>query len=156
MYALIKCLFFLKISQNCKTLFYKIFSKNLACFALKVSKTFHNCLLFNVYKSFHKSLACLFYLALKVYKTFHKCGSLGSTACLPVVDFQNCVKNVYKSRSATGGISCLLSLSKTREPWLQPCRWKDMGPHHLGGRALAHFPFSNKYGGMTLVYVTII
>ena len=33
---------------------------------------------------------------------------------------------------------------------------KDLGPHHLGGRALAHFPFSGKYGGMTLVYVTII
>ena len=83
-----KCLFFLKISPNCKTLFYKTFSKNLACsalkvlklfilacllcFALKVSKTFHTCLLallcftLKVSKTFH---TCLL---LKVYKTFHK------------------------------------------------------------------------------------
>ena len=88
-------------------------------------------------------------LALKVYKTFHNCGSLGSTACLPVVDFQNCVK-IFINKDQP------LDPSKTREPGLQPCRWKDLGSHHLGGRALAHFPFSGKYGGMTLVYVTII
>ena len=62
-----------------------------------------------------------------------------------MVDFQKCVKNVYKSRLTTGGLSCLLSPSKTREPGLQLYRWKDMGPHHLGGKALAHFPFSGKY-----------
>ena len=59
-------------------------------------------------------------LCAKVYKTFHKCGILGSTTCLPMVDFQNRVKNVYKSRSTTGGLSCLLSPSKTRELGLQP------------------------------------
>ena len=43
--CLIICLLFLKISQNCKTIFYKTFSRNLACFAIKVYKTFHNFLL---------------------------------------------------------------------------------------------------------------
>ena len=28
-------------------------------------------------------------------------------------------------------------------------RWKGLGPHHLGGRALAHITFSGKYGGKT-------
>ena len=28
-------------------------------------------------------------------------------------------------------------------------RWKDLGPHHLGGRALAHITFSSKYDGKT-------
>ena len=117
----------------------------LLCFALKV------------YKTFHKRELGLRPLALKVYKTFHKHWSLGfyraSVVYLPVVDFQNCVKkNAYNSRSTTGGISCLL-------PPLNTGAWprlKDLGPHHLGGRALAHFPFFGKYGGMTLVYVTII
>ena len=43
--CLIICLLFLKISQNCKTIFYKTFSRNLACFAIKFYKTFHNFLL---------------------------------------------------------------------------------------------------------------
>ena len=81
----IKCLLFLKISPNSKTLFYKTFSRNLVCSALKVSKTFHRplaCFLyFDVYKTFHRPLACLLYFALKVYKTFYKHGILGSTAC---------------------------------------------------------------------------
>ena len=51
----IKCLLFLKMSQNCKTMFYKAFSENLTCFAIKVSTTFP------------KLFACF---ALKVSKNF--------------------------------------------------------------------------------------
>ena len=64
---LIKCLIFLKMSQNCKTIFYKTFLENPACFAIKVSKTFHKMLAFfaiKVSKTFYKLLA---YFAINVY-----------------------------------------------------------------------------------------
>ena len=67
-----KCLLFMKISQNCKTIFYKTFSRNLVCFAIKVSKTFQKllaCFALKVSNNF-SYYACL--LALKVSKTFQK------------------------------------------------------------------------------------
>ena len=42
---LYKMLAFLKISQNCKTIFYKTISRILACFTIKVLKLFMICLL---------------------------------------------------------------------------------------------------------------
>ena len=41
---LYKMLAFLKISQNCKTIFYKTISRTLACFTIKVLKVFMICL----------------------------------------------------------------------------------------------------------------
>ena len=68
----IKYLFFLKMSQNCKTIFYKIFSRKLACFAIKVSKTFQKllaCFALKVSKNF-SYYACLLAFAIKVSKNF--------------------------------------------------------------------------------------
>ena len=104
----IKCLLFLKISQNCKTIFYKTFSRNLACFAIKVSKTFQ------------ELLACF---ALKVYKTFHKI-----LACLPMVDFKIVCKMLVNQDQPLEGLFCLL----------YPSKHGSLGFNRAGGRTWVH------------------
>ena len=53
-----KCLLFMKMSPNCKTIFYKTLPENLAYFAIKVSNTFrkNSCLSVIYFKLYVKML----------------------------------------------------------------------------------------------------
>ena len=132
----IKCLLFLKISPNCKTLFYKTFSKNLAFSALKVSITFHTCLLaslcfaLKVSKTFHKPLSCLLYLLFinlllacftllyKFIKLFINMGAWAQPLALkvyktfhrPLVCFALKVYKTFYKHGSLGSTACFKSL----------------------------------------------